>query len=360
MTDRMHHSTGSAARSKCGILLIQLGTPDAPTPKALRRYLRHFLSDPRVIEAPRWLWWAILNLIILPLRPQQSARKYARIWSAEKGSPLLYYTRRQAELLQERWPAIPVRFAMQYGRPGVSEVVRQMLADGVERLIALPMYPQYSATTYAAATDALFKALLKERKVPALRVVPPHPDHPAYIEAMARVIERELAGLPWQPEHFVLSFHGIPLKYVQRGDPYPEQVQATVRALVTRLGWSPGRFTQSYQSLFGREEWLRPYTDDVLQDLAHRGIRRVFVATPGFTSDCLETIDEIGHESAEIFREAGGEILHQCPCLNDHPEWIDALQTIVMEEAAGWITNAPSDAERLPSVPNAGVLLPAH
>jgi ferrochelatase len=351
MTDRKHHSTGSAARSKCGILLIQLGTPDAPTPKALRRYLRQFLSDPRVIEVPRWLWWAILNLIILPLRPRQSARKYARIWSAEKGSPLLYYTRRQAELLQERWPAIPVRFAMQYGRPGVSEVVGQMLADGVERLIAVPMYPQYSATTFAAATDSLFKALLHERRVPALRIVPPHPDHPAYIEAMAR--------LSWQPEHFVLSFHGIPLKYVQRGDPYPEQVQATVRALVARLGWSPDRVTQSYQSLFGRDEWLRPYTDDVLTGLARQGIRRVFVATPGFTADCLETIDEIGHESAEIFREAGGEILHQCPCLNDHPDWINALQTIILEESAGWLTDDPIETDRLTRVDGNGSLAPA-
>jgi ferrochelatase len=176
---------------------------------------------------------------------------------------------------------------------------------------------------------------------------------------MARVIERELARLSWQPEHFVLSFHGIPLKYVQRGDPYPEQVQATVRALVARLGWSPDRVTQSYQSLFGRDEWLRPYTDDVLTGLARQGIRRVFVATPGFTADCLETIDEIGHESAEIFREAGGEILHQCPCLNDNPDWINALQTIILEESAGWLTDDPIETDRLTRVDGNGSLAPA-
>jgi ferrochelatase len=338
MTDRTNLHQHDSQQGSCGVLLVQLGTPDAPTPGALRKYLRQFLSDPRVIEAPRWLWWLLLNFVILPRRPKQSARKYQRIWNAVTGSPLLYYTRRQAELLQARWPHVPVRFGMQYGQPSVAAVVRQMLAEGVNRIIAAPMYPQYSATTYAAATDALFKVLLTERRVPALRIVPPYPDHPAYIEALARGIERELKSLPWEPEHFIISFHGIPRKYVERGDPYPEQVQATVRSLTKRLGWPLERYTQTYQSLFGRDEWLRPYTDDVLQDLGKRGVRRVFVVTPGFTADCLETIDEIGHESAEVFRSAGGELLHQCPCLNDAPEWIDALQTIILEEAAGWLT----------------------
>lgn len=334
-----------STHASTGILLIQLGTPDAPTPKALRRYLRQFLGDPRVIEAPRWLWWIILNLVILPRRPRQSAEKYRRIWDPETGSPLMHLTRRQTELLQQCFPSLPVRFGMQYGQPSVASVVREMIGAGVNRLIVVPMYPQYSATTYAAATDALFKALLKERRVPAVRIVPPFFDHPAYIEAQAAVIERQVARLDWEPEHFVLSFHGIPLKYAQRGDPYPQHVDATVRRLTERLGWPPDRFTRSYQSLFGRDEWLRPYTDDVLQELAGRGIKRVFVATPGFTTDCLETIDEIGHESAEIFREAGGERLYQCPCLNDSPEWIAALQTIIAEEGQGWL-DAPATASR--------------
>ncbi|MCX7702097.1 MAG: ferrochelatase [Gemmataceae bacterium] len=344
--DQLGIATDAAStHASTGILLIQLGTPDAPTPKALRRYLRQFLGDPRVIEAPRWLWWIILNLVVLPFRPRRSAEKYQRIWDPETGSPLMHLTMRQTELLQRCWPHLPVRFGMQYGQPSVASVVREMIGAGVNRLIVVPMYPQYSATTYAAATDALFKALLKERRVPAIRIVPPFFDHPAYIEAQAAVIERQLAGLDWEPEHFVLSFHGIPLKYAQRGDPYPQHVDATVRRLTERLGWTPDRFTRSYQSLFGRDEWLRPYTDDVLQELARRGIKRVFVVTPGFTTDCLETVDEIGHESAEIFREAGGERLHQCACLNDSPEWIAALQTIIAEESQGWL-DAPATTSR--------------
>jgi ferrochelatase len=328
------------------VLLIQLGTPDAPTAAALRRYLRQFLGDPRVIEAPRLPWWFVLNFLILPRRPKQSAAKYQRIWNPQTGSPLLHYTRLQTAALQQTLPRIPVRFGMQVGNPSVASVVRELIDQGVERLIVLPMYPQYSATTNASATDALFQALMKERRVPALRIVPPYYDHPAYLDAIAAVIRAGLAKVPWQPDHFVLSFHGIPLSYVRRGDPYPEHVRKTTELLLPRLlrcgvvsdhATTPGKWAQSFQSLFGREEWLRPYTEDVLKELAGRGVKRVFVAMPGFTADCLETIDEIGYEARETFRHAGGEELFACPCLNDHPTWIDAMRQMIEEEGRGWL-----------------------
>jgi protoporphyrin/coproporphyrin ferrochelatase len=319
-----------------GILLIQLGTPDAPTRPALKRYLRQFLNDPRVIDVPRWKWWFVLNLFILRTRPQQSAAKYARIWDPVTGSPLLHYTRRQAELLQQAMPGVPVRFGMQIGNPRLGDVVREMIAAGIDRLIVLPMYPQYSDTTTASAMDALCHVLTKVRRVPALRTVPAYYDHPAYLDAMAAVIRDELKRLPWEPEHYVYSFHGLPQKYAQAGDPYATQVVRTTRGLQERLQFRRDRWTQTYQSLFGRGEWLRPYTDDVLAKLARHGVKRVFVMTPGFTADCLETLDEIGHESRDHFRSAGGEELHQCRCLNDHPAWIAAMKTLVTEEGRGW------------------------
>jgi ferrochelatase len=320
-----------------GILLIQLGTPDAPTATAVKPYLRQFLWDPRVIDVPRWKWWLVLNLIILNTRPRQSAAKYARIWDPITGSPLLHYTRRQAELLQQAMPSVPVRFGMQIGNPPLETVVREMIGQGVDRLIVLPMYPQYSDTTTASATDALFHVLTRTRRVPALRIVPPYFEHSAYLDAFVTIAREELTRLSWEPEHFVYSFHGLPVKYAEAGDPYPKQVERTTHGLQERLHLPDGKWTQTYQSLFGRDEWLRPYTDDVLTDLARRGVKRVFVMTPGFTADCLETIDEIGHESKEKFRAAGGEVLHQCRCLNDHPAWVEAMRTIVTEEGRGWL-----------------------
>jgi len=321
-----------------GVLLIQLGTPDAPTPAALRPYLRQFLSDPRVIEsAPSWKWRLILNLFILTRRPAQSAAKYRRIWDAQTGSPLLHWTRRQTELLQKCFPDIPVRFGMQVGNPPVREVVAQMIQDGVDRLMVLPMYPQYSATTWASATDVLFQALMKERRVPALRIVPPYYEHPSYIGAVRQTMVEELGKLAWKPEHYLLSFHGIPIKYAQAGDPYATHVKKTTQLLVPELGWQRGEWTQTFQSLFGRDRWLRPYTDEKLKALARRGVKKVFVAMPGFTADCLETVDEIGHESRHVFLQAGGEELHACPCLNDSPAWIEAMRALICEEGRGWI-----------------------
>lgn len=340
-----------------GILIVQLGTPDAPTAKALKPYLRQFLSDPRVIETkaetamyvkpgregpkrsspPKWLWNIILKGIILPFRSRSSAEKYARIWDQQTGSPLMYHTIQQTELLQKRFPNIPVRFGMQVGNPSLEKILAEMVAEGVDRVIVLPMYPQYSSTTTASATDTLFKALLKFRRVPAIRIIPPHYDHPGYIDAMAAVIHDDLAQLSWKPEHIVFSFHGIPQKYAQRGDPYALHVVRTTRALVKKLGWERSYWTQTYQSRFGRDPWLKPYTDDVLEELAKKGIKKVAVALPGFTADCLETVDEIGLESREVFEHAGGEHLHRINCLNEHPKWIDAMEQLIREEGHGWI-----------------------
>jgi ferrochelatase len=320
-----------------GVLLVQLGTPDAPTSPALRRYLRQFLGDPRVIEMPRFRWWLILNLFVLPFRPSRSAAKYRRIWDPVTGSPLLHYTRLQADALQKALPQVPVAFGMQVGNPSLASAVRSLLDQGVERLVVLPMYPQYSATTTASVTDVLFKALMKVRRVPALRIVPPCYQHPAYLDAVVRLVRDDLARLDWQPEHYLLSFHGIPIRYAQAGDPYTTHVKRTTAQLVQRLGWPRQRWTQTFQSLFGREEWLKPYTEERLVRLAKEGVKRVYVVTPGFTADCLETLDEIGNEAREAFRHAGGERLHLCPCLNDHPAWIDALRTLVLEEGQGWI-----------------------
>lgn len=326
--------------NKTGALLIQLGTPEAPTASALRPYLKQFLSDPRVIEAPKWLWWFILRLFILPFRPKRSAEKYGRIWDTQNGSPLLHITRLQTEALQQRFPEIPVRFGMQIGSPSVEQVVHQMIKDGIEQIIVLPMYPQYSATTWASATDVLFHALMKERKVPALRIVPPYYEHPSYISAMASVIEEDLARLDWTPDHYLLSFHGIPISYAKRGDPYATHVKRTTARLIEKLGWPRDKWTQTFQSLFGREEWLKPYTEEKLQQLATNGIKKVFVALPGFTADCLETLDEIGNEAQEVFEQAGGEHLRACPCLNDHPRWIEAMETLIRQEGQGWLSDS--------------------
>ena len=320
-----------------GLLLIQLGTPDAPTYRGLFPYLRQFLSDRRVIEVPRAIWNPLLYGFILPFRSGSSARKYQRIWDPKTGSPLMHYTVRQTELLQEHFPSIPVRFGMMVGNPPVRRAVSEMVAAGVDKLIALPLFPQYSATTSASATDALFGALMKERRVPAVRVVPPYYDHPAYLDALEAVIRDDLATLPWEPDHFVISFHGIPQKYARKGDPYAAHVVRTTQALVKRMGWPRGRWTQTYQSRFGKSPWLKPYTDDVLEGLARKGARRVFVALPGFTADCLETLDEIGRESREVFLHAGGEELHNGRCLNDHPRWIEGMARIVRDEGVGWL-----------------------
>jgi protoporphyrin/coproporphyrin ferrochelatase len=320
-----------------GILLIQLGTPDAPTATALRPYLKQFLSDPRVIEANRLAWWFVLNLFVLPFRPKASAAKYARIWDPVTGSPLLHFTKKQTEALAAAFPGTQVRFGMMVGNPSVGSVVTEMIAAGVERMIAMPMFPQYSAATTASASDSLFKTFQTVRRVPAVRIVPPYYTHAEYLAAVAGVVRDDLANLPWEPEHVVVSFHGLPEAYVERGDPYPTHVAATTQGLVDRMGWRQDYWTQSYQSRFGRRPWLRPYTDDVLTGLAGRGVKRVAVALPGFTADCLETRDEVANESREVFLRAGGTHFRAIPCLNADPRWIEAMAAIVREEGRGWL-----------------------
>lgn len=313
-----------------GVLLLQLGTPDDPSVPAVRRYLAEFLADPRVIETNRLLWRVLLHGVILRTRPRKSADKYRRIWSSDTGMPLLYHTRRQAELLQASLgEGYLVRFAMRYGNPSIASVVKEMLRAGVRELVALPKYPQYSATSTASAADALFSALQGERYVPSVRFISDYCDHPAYVQASVELMEEELARLPWEPDHYVLTYHGIPQSYAKKGDPYAAQVQRTTRALVREMGWPQGTWSRTYQSLFGRAAWLKPYTEDWLLHLARQGKKRVFIATPGFTADCLETIDEVGRELREVFLHAGGEALHRCPCLNSHPRWIAAMAALV-------------------------------
>ncbi len=329
------------ANRRIGVLLIQLGTPDAPTVRSVRRYLREFLGDPRVIEAPRLIWWFVLNFRVLPFRSFSSAAKYARIWHPETGSPLLHYTRRQAILLQETLgDQYLVRFGMRYGNPPISLAVTELTAAGADRIVVLALYPQYSATTTASAYDALFRDLQQRRVVPSIRLVPPFYADPLYIDAVAQRVRETLRQAGSMPEKFIFSYHGIPLSYVRKGDPYPEHVQTTSRLLAEALRLRDDDWLIAYQSRFGRAVWLQPYLEELLAELAREGIRRVLVVQPGFTTDCLETIDEVGYEAAQWFRQHGGTELIRCPCLNDHPSWIKALATLVRREACHWIENS--------------------
>lgn len=340
---------------RVGVLLVQLGTPDQPTPQAVRAYLREFLGDPRVIEAPRWLWRLILEIRVLPFRSRQSAAKYGRIWHEEHGSPLLHFTRLQALRLQEALgDRFAVRFGMRYGNPSISTGITELLALGIERVLVFPLYPQYSATTTGTAYDAVFRDLLRRRFVPAIRTVPPYYDDPLYIDAVVQRVEDTLREWGRKPEIVLFSFHGIPVAYAERGDPYPTHVRETTRLLVERLGLRDDEWILCFQSRFGRAPWLQPYTDDVLVDLAARGVRRVLVVQPGFTADCLETIDEIGYEAAELFRGRGGEELVRVPCLNDHPAWIKTMEAIARRESCSWVdddrreASAPEQPAELP------------
>ncbi len=325
---------------KIGILLAQLGTPDAPTPKALRRYLRQFLSDPRVIELNRVLWWLILNLIVLVVRPRRSARLYQKIWT-ERGSPLLVISQSQVrqlqeELRREHGDKFEVVLGMRYGQPSIPVAIEALCRKGVDGVLVFPMYPQYAAATTASTYDEVFKHLPKRRYVPALRVVRPYFDHSAYITTLAESVRASLGELAWQPEKILISFHGIPQRYADNGDPYPQHCEATVRLLAQELGWKDGDYIMSFQSRFGNEAWLQPYTDVTLAELGKQGCKRIAALCPGFTTDCLETIDEIGEIGQEQFHATGGEQLHLIPCLNDSERWIQAMKTIALQESAGW------------------------
>jgi ferrochelatase len=326
-------------RSRTGILLLQLGTPDAPTPRALRRYLRQFLSDVRVVDVSRPLWWLILNLFVLPTRPARSAKLYASVWTPE-GSPLAVTTGAQARALDARLaetmgeghPCVAV--AMRYGNPSTERAIASLRARGCDRFLALPMYPQYASATTGSSLEEVMRVISADRVVPPVRVVPPYFADPAYIRALVQSARRNF--LNWQPDHIVFSFHGIPKRYAQLGDPYPQHCEATTQAFAEAFGWPMDRLTMSYQSLFGREEWLRPYTDETLKTLAARGFERLAVFCPGFLADCLETLEEIGATGKEQYQHAGGGDYRLIPCLNVDPDWVEGMRAIVTRELAGW------------------------
>ena len=332
------------APQRIGVLLLNLGTPDATNYWSMRRYLKEFLSDERVIDVNPLLWKPLLNLVILTTRPSRSGKAYAAIWNRERDeSPLRTITRDQcARLAQALGRALPdsplmVDWAMRYGNPSTGAVIRSMVDAGCTRLLLLALYPQYAAATTATAYDQAFRALLAERWQPAVRTAPPYFDHPMYIDALARSIDGHLAGLSWQPEVILASFHGLPKRYLMLGDPYHCQCAKTSRLLRERLGWDESRLRMTFQSRFGREEWLRPYTDETVLELARAGARNLAIVTPGFAADCVETLEEIAIGVRESFLEHGGENFTYVPCLNAADDHIALLTDLVRRELAGWI-----------------------
>ena len=317
---------------KIGVLLINLGTPDAPEARAVRRYLAEFLSDPRVIEIHPLAWKPILHGIILRTRPRRSAQAYNQIWTNE-GSPLRAIAHRQAAALRKRLPDISVHYAMRYGNPGISAAFENMASEGCTRILAAPLYPQYCAATTATANDAVFAALAAMRWQPALRTLPPYFDDPLYIEALAASLKRQLAALDFAPERLLLSFHGMPVRTLDLGDPYHCHCLKTARL----LGEALGRETDvAFQSRFGRAKWLEPATEALLAHYPRDGVKSIAVATPGFSADCIETLEELGIRGRETFRRAGGEQFALLECLNDSPEGMDMLTRLVSRELAGW------------------------
>ncbi|WP_428377188.1 ferrochelatase [Lichenicoccus sp.] len=318
-----------------GILLINLGTPDGTDYRSVRRYLSEFLSDRRVIEANSLVWQPILQGLVLSLRPQRSGRNYQRIWNTERNeSPLLTYTRAQAEKLGRRLAGeqIPVVYGMRYGSPSIDVAINQLIEQGCERIVVLPLYPQYSATTTATANDQVFRTLMRLRRQPAVRTVPSFPDHPSYIAALDASIRRALAGLDWKPDILVASFHGLPKKYVKLGDTYDAECERTIRALRRSLGLNEQTCLLTYQSRFGPAKWLEPYTAPTVVELARHGLRKLAVVMPGFLADCIETLDEIGNELRQEFLHAGGEKFFAIPCVNADEEAIDMLETLARAE----------------------------
>lgn len=331
----------SVKHGKVGVLLVNLGTPDGTDYRSMRRYLKEFLTDKRVIEWPKIAWYPILFGIVLNTRPGKVGKAYELIWNREKNESFLRtYTRNQAELMAQSFadhPQVVVDWAMRYGQPSIASRMEYLQKEGCERILVFPLYPQYAAATTATVNDKAFEALLKMRWQPALRTVPPYHDDPAYIEALATSITRHIAGLDWEPEVVLTSFHGIPKSYFDKGDPYYCQCQKTARLLRDRLGWSKEKLQVTFQSRFGPEEWLQPYTDKTVEKLAQDGAKRIAVINPGFVSDCLETLEEIAGEAAESFLHNGGEKFTHIPCLNDSPEGMTVLEKVVRRELAGWI-----------------------
>jgi ferrochelatase len=326
---------------RIGVLLVNLGTPDATDYWSMRRYLKEFLSDRRVIEENRIKWWLVLNLIILTFRPGRKGRDYDKIWNRERDESFLKtITRAQSdklgvELANE--PRILVDWAMRYGNPSIRSRLDAMQSAGCDRILIVPLYPQYAAATSATVCDKAFEALATMRWQPAVRIAPAYFDNPAYIGALATSLEQSLANLTFKPDVIIASFHGMPEEYLRKGDPYYCQCHATARLLRERLKLDESRLMLTFQSRFGPAEWLKPYTDATVKALAERGVKNLAVITPGFSSDCLETLEEIAMENADIFRKAGGENFAAIPCLNDSPEGIAVIRDVVTREWQGWV-----------------------
>ena len=349
-------------KGRIGILLLNLGTPDATDYWSMRRYLKEFLSDRRVIEVPRLIWWPLLNFIILTTRPGRKGKDYATIWNNERNEgPLKTITRDQAEKLAARFKARPskmaagsredfasneatlgddsvvVDWAMRYQNPSTESRIRALMDQGCDRILLMPLYPQYAAATSATACDQAFRALMTMRWQPYVRVAPAYADEPAYIEALANSVRAHLATLDWEPEVLIATFHGMPQKYLEAGDPYHCECQKTGRLLREALGWDKDRFRITFQSRFGNDPWLQPYTDETVKALAQSGVKRLAMVAPGFSADCLETLEELDGENREIFEHNGGEKFAYIPALNASDGGIDVIETVVRRELMGWL-----------------------
>lgn len=341
MSDHIPADHPKIKQPKIGVLLLNLGTPDATDFWSVRRYLKEFLSDPRVIEASKWVWLPILNLIVLNTRPQKSGAAYASIWDNERNeSPLLTITRDQSEALAKRLSGheeIVVDFAMRYGNPSIKSVMDKLQAQGCQKILVVPLYPQYSATTTATANDKVFEALEKMRWQPAVRTAPAYFDDPKYVETLGNSIRDGVAKLDFEPDLVITSYHGMPLEYLKKGDPYHCQCHKTTRLVGDYLGWDKGKLMVSFQSRFGPTEWLRPYTDQTLESLPAKGVKKVAILAPAFSADCIETLEEIAIEGKEIFMHAGGENFAYIPCLNASDEGMEMIESMVRRELGGWL-----------------------
>lgn len=334
---------------RVGVLLTNLGTPEAPTAKALRPYLKQFLWDPRVVEVPRPLWWLILNGIILRVRPKRSAAAYAEVWTDE-GSPLLTHSLNQAKALQcalaeSYGDQVIVDVAMRYGQPSIASVIDKLLSAGVRKLIVLPLYPQYSAATTGSTFDAIADEFKQRRWLPDFRFISHYHDHRGFIHAITNRIKAHWAE-HGRTDKLLFSYHGMPQKYLENGDPYHCECHKTTRLIAEQLGLAPSEYLTTFQSRFGRDPWLQPYTDETLKALPQQGVKSVQIICPGFSSDCLETIEEIGGENCEYFLEAGGERYEYIPCLNAEPDHIELMRTLIEEQAKDWLTAQTQDAQQ--------------
>lgn len=340
MSDHLPKDHPPVPQQKVGVLLLNLGTPDATDFWSVRRYLKEFLSDPRVIETNKFIWWPILNLVILNFRPQKAGHAYAQIWDKERNeSPLRVITRAQTEALAARMSGdgVMVEYAMRYGNPSTKSVLEKMQAAGCQKILLVPLYPQYSATTTATANDKAFDALKEMRWQPAVRTAPAYFEDPKYIETLANSIRDGVAKLDFEPDVVITSYHGMPVDYLKKGDPYHCQCYKTTRLVREYLGWPKEKLMVTFQSRFGPTEWLQPYTDKTLEALPGKGIKKVAILAPAFSADCIETLEEIAMGGKDTFTEAGGDKYAYIPCLNDSPGGMDMIEDMVRRELSGWL-----------------------